>query len=124
MLLKMKLVIEYDVYFYKFRGDIGLFRVCTCDLVQALSGDVIVLVHPLPVAFEVDLGGGRRPAAQLDRPVLYDKSILWLQQEHWERLRWCRWIGVRESLCVNVIAALWKKWIWSISGEKTNQKEE
>ncbi len=35
-----------------------LLCVCiTCDLVQALSGDVIVLIDPFSVTFEVDLGG-------------------------------------------------------------------
>lgn len=33
-------------------------QVFTCDLVQTLSSDMIVLVHPLSVTFEVDLGGG------------------------------------------------------------------
>lgn len=60
----------------------------TCDLVQALSGDMIVLIDPFPITLEVDLGGGGRPAPQLDRPVLYDESVLWFQQEFWERF--CR----------------------------------
>lgn len=29
----------------------------TCDLVQALSGDMIVLIDPFSVTFEVDLCG-------------------------------------------------------------------
>lgn len=29
----------------------------TCHLVQALSGDVVVLIDPLAIALEVDLGG-------------------------------------------------------------------
>lgn len=34
----------------------------TCDLVQALSGHVIILIDPFSVTFEVDLRGWRRPA--------------------------------------------------------------
>lgn len=60
----------------------------TCALVQALSGDVIVLIDPFSVTFEVDLGGWRCPAAELDRPVLDNESILGLEQELWERF--CR----------------------------------
>lgn len=78
------LVIEDDVYVCKIQGDITVcvclqcvsVQVFTCDLVQTLSSDVIVLVHPLSVTFEVDLGGGWRPAAQLDWTVLHYESIL------------------------------------------------
>ncbi len=54
-------VIEYDVYVCEIQGDITMcvwLCVCvTCDLVQALSGHVIILVDPFSVAFEVDLCG-------------------------------------------------------------------
>lgn len=79
------LVIEYDVYLCKIQGDISMCMrssvhafLRTCDLVQALSGDMIVLIDPFSVTFKVDLGGWWRPAAQLDRSVLYNESVLWL----------------------------------------------
>lgn len=34
-----------------------MYASITCDLVQALSGDVIVLIDPFSVTFEVDLCG-------------------------------------------------------------------
>lgn len=60
----------------------------TGDLVQALLGDMVVLVDPLPVALEVDLRGGVGAAQQLHGLVLHDVGILRLQQEVRERL--CR----------------------------------
>lgn len=53
----------------------------TGHLVQALSGDVVVLIDPFPVALEVDLGGRRRAASHLHRPVLHDEHVLRFQQE-------------------------------------------
>lgn len=72
------LVIEYDVYVCKIQGDITMceagYSIClcvyawvcsliTCDLVEALSGDMIVLIDPFSITLEVDLGGRRCPAA-------------------------------------------------------------
>ena len=132
-------VIEYDVYVYEIQGDITTVCLCscdystplsvcvcvcvcgcvcnTCDLVQALSGDMIVLIDPFPVTLEVDLGGGGRPAPQLDRPVLYDESVLRFQQEFWERFcrRWRE--GVGENLGLAVVAALWKHMDTSDEGD-------
>lgn len=81
----MMLVIKYDVYLCIIQGDITecvtgftvLFCKDTCDLVQAFSGDMIVLIDPLPVTFKVDLGSRRCPAAQLDWPILYNEGIFW-----------------------------------------------
>lgn len=53
----------------------------TGHLVQALSGDVVVLIDPFSVALEVDLGGRRRAAPHLHRPVLHDEGVLGFQQE-------------------------------------------
>lgn len=72
-------VIEHDVYVCEIQGDITMcvwvcvvvftvhLCVCVCastrDLVQALSGDVVILIDPFSVTFEVDLGCRRCPAA-------------------------------------------------------------
>lgn len=53
----------------------------TRGLVQALVGHVLVLVHPLPVAFEEDLHGRHSTAAQHDGVALDDVGIVWLLQE-------------------------------------------
>lgn len=113
-------VIEYDVYVCEIQGDITVWvvvfvihslvytRVCfTCDLVQALSGHMIVLVDPFSVTFKVDLCGRWSSTPQLDWTVLYDESVLRFKQEFWEGLcrRW--WEGVGENLGVAVVAALW-----------------
>lgn len=89
-------VIEYDVYVCEIQGDITVVvcaRVCGCvysmlasvpitgHLVQALSGDVVVLIDPFSVALEVDLGGRRRAAPHLHRPVLHNERVLRFQQE-------------------------------------------
>lgn len=72
----------------------------TCDLVQALSGDVVILVDPLAVAFEVDLGGRRRFTGKFDWSVLYDECVLWLTLEFRQRLSWRRGEGVRQNFTV------------------------
>lgn len=90
------LVIKFDVYLCIIQGDITvsvavftvLHIVHTCELVQALPGDMVVLIDPLAVTFEVDLGGRRRPAAQLDRTVLHDEGIFGFQQELRQGLCW------------------------------------
>lgn len=73
---------------------------CTCDLVQALSGDVVVLVDPLAIAFEIDLGGGRCFAGEFDWSVLYNKCVLWLTLEFRQRLSWRRGEGVGQNFTV------------------------
>lgn len=83
-------------------------HVLTRDLIQALSGNVIILIDPFSITFEVDLGGRRRPTPQLDRAVLHDEGVLRLQQKFWEGLRWGRREGIREDLSIAVVAALWK----------------
>lgn len=72
----------------------------TCDLVQALSGDVVVLVDPLAVAFEVDLGGGRCFAGEFHWSVLHDECVLRLALELRQRLSWRRGEGVRQYFTV------------------------
>lgn len=72
----------------------------TGDLVQALLGDVVVLVDPLPVAFEVDLGGWVGTAHELHRLVLHDVGVLRLQQEVREGLRRRRGEGVGQHVTV------------------------
>lgn len=89
--------------------ELGFFLFFTSDLIQALSGNVIVLIDPFSITFEVDLGGRRRPTPQLDRPVLYDEGVLWFQQKFREGLRWGRREGIREDLRLAVVAALWKR---------------
>lgn len=49
--------------------------------VLVLLREVLVLVHPLAVAFEEDLQGGRRSAAQLDGVALDDVGVLRLLDE-------------------------------------------
>lgn len=44
-------------------------------------GKVLVLVHPLPVAFEEDLQGGCGPTAQLDGVAFDDVGVLRLLDE-------------------------------------------
>lgn len=83
-------------------------RVLTRDLIQALSGNVIILIDPFSITFEVDLGGRRRPTPQLDRAVLHDEGVLRFQQKFREGLRWGRREGIREDLSLAVVAALWK----------------
>lgn len=80
----------------------------TGHLVQALSGDMVVLIDPFSVALEVDLGGRRRPAPHLHRPVLHDERVLRFQQEFREGFRRRRWEGVRENLGLAVVAAICK----------------
>lgn len=82
--------------------------VFTSDLIQALSGNVIVLIDPFAVTFEVNLGGRRRPTPQLDRAVLHDEGVLRFQQKFREGLCWGRWEGIWEDLSLAVVAALWK----------------
>lgn len=81
----------------------------TRHLVQALSGDVVVLIDPLAVALEVDLGGRGRPAPHLHWSVLHDERILGLQQEFRERLGGRRREGVWENLRLTVVAAFCKR---------------
>lgn len=77
----------------------------TCDLVQALSGDVVVLVDPLAVAFEIDLGGGRCFAGEFHWSVLHNECVLRLALELRQRLSWCRGKRVRQNF--TVIAAIY-----------------
>lgn len=86
----------------KWKGRQGDARVglLTGGLVQALLGDVVVLVDPLPVALEVDLGGGVGAADKLHRLVLHDVGILRLQQKVRQGLRWGRGEGVRQHIAV------------------------
>lgn len=49
--------------------------------VLILVGKVLVLVNPLPVAFEEDLQRGRRSAAQLDGVAFDDVGVLRLLDE-------------------------------------------
>lgn len=72
----------------------------TCDLVQTLSGDVVVLVDPLAVAFEVDLGGGRCFAGEFHWSVLHDERVLRLALELRQRLSWRRGEGVWQNFTV------------------------
>lgn len=60
----------------------------TSDLIQALLGDVVVLVDPLPVALEVDLGGRVGAADELHWLVLHNVGVLRLQQKVREGLCW------------------------------------
>lgn len=72
----------------------------TCDLVQALPGHMVILVDPLSVALEVDLGGRSSSASELDWAVLHYEGILRLQLELWERFCWGRGERVWEDLTV------------------------
>lgn len=72
----------------------------TCDLVQALSGDVVVLVDPLAIAFEVDLGGRRCFAGEFHWSVLHNKRVLRLALKLGQRLSWRRGKGVRQNFTV------------------------
>lgn len=111
MQLRMMFVIEYDVYVSARACVITRHcerRVFTSDLIQALSGNVIVLIDPFAVTFEVDLGGRRRPTPQLDRAVLHDEGVLRFQKKLWEGLCWGRREGIREDFGLAVVAALWK----------------
>lgn len=80
-------------------GDAGV-GLLTGDLVQAFLGDMVVLVDPLPVALEVDLGGGVGAADELHWLVLHDVGVLWLQQKVREGLRWGRGEGVGQHVAV------------------------
>lgn len=81
------------------QGDAGV-GLLTGDLVQALLGDVVILVDPLPVALEVDLGGGVGAADELHRLVLHDVGVLRLQQKVREGLRRGRGEGVGQHVAV------------------------
>lgn len=61
---------------------------------------MVVLVYPLPIALEVDLGGRVGPTDQLHRLVFDDVGILWLPQEVGQRLCRRRWEGVGQHLAV------------------------
>lgn len=66
----------------------GLQWFLTSDLIQALLCDMVVLVDPLAIALEIDLGGRVGSTDKLHRLVLDNVCILWLQQEMGEGL--CR----------------------------------
>lgn len=72
----------------------------TCDLVQALSGDVVVLIDPLAIAFEVNLGGRRCFAGEFHWSVFHNKCVLWLTLKFGQRLSWCRGKGIRQNFTV------------------------
>lgn len=72
------------------RGHHGsLCGILTCGLIQTLLCDVVVLADPLAITLEVDLRGWEGSAVQFHWLVLYDVSILWLQQEVGQLLRRC-----------------------------------
>ena len=58
-----------------------LLKALTRGEVFVLVRGVLVLVHPLPVALEEDLQGGRSPAPQLDGVALDDVGVRRLLQE-------------------------------------------
>lgn len=65
-------------------------------LVDALLHRVLLLVNPLAVALEVDLGRRSGLAVQVDGLVLDDVGLLRLHQEHGQRLRRVRGEGFRQ----------------------------
>lgn len=67
-----------------------LIFLLTGVLIDPLLHGVLLLVNPLAVAFEVDLGGRRGLAVQVNRLVLHYVGLLWLHQEHREWL-WGVW---------------------------------
>lgn len=56
-------------------------RYCTCSRVNVSFDQVLVLVNPLAVAFEVDLSGRCGAAGEGHRLVLDDINIIGLHQE-------------------------------------------
>lgn len=72
----------------------------TSDLVQALLGDVLVLVDPFPVALEVDLRGRVGTAHELHGFVLDNVGVLGLQQKMGQRLGRSRRERVGQDLAV------------------------
>lgn len=61
-------------------------RLLTRVLVNPLLHSVLLLVNPLAVALEVDLGGRSGLAVQVDRLVLDYVGLLWFHQKHGQRL--------------------------------------
>ena len=57
---------------------------------------MVLLVHPLAVALEVDLCGGRGLAVQVHRLVLHDVALLGLEQEVGQGLWGVRGEGLGE----------------------------
>lgn len=57
---------------------------------------MLLLVNPLAVALEVDLGGRSGFAVQVDRLVLDNVGLLRFHQEHRQRLRGVRREGFRQ----------------------------
>lgn len=53
----------------------------TCGWVNSPLNQVVILVNPLPVAFEVDLRGWGGATGQGDGLVLHDVLVLGLNQE-------------------------------------------
>lgn len=49
--------VKYDITMCVLTVHLCVCVCITCDLVKALSGDVIILIDPFSVTFEVDLGG-------------------------------------------------------------------
>lgn len=56
-------------------------------LVHPLLHRVLLLVDPLAVALEVDLGGRSGLAVEVDGLVLHYEGLLWFYQKHRQRLR-------------------------------------
>ncbi len=73
-----------------------LMRLLTRVLVDPLLHRVLLLVNPLAVALEVDLGGWSGLAVQVDRLVFDDVGLLRLHQKHGQRLRGVRREGLRQ----------------------------
>lgn len=64
-----------------------LICLLTRVLINPLLHSVLLLVNPLAVALEIDLGGRSGLAVQVDRLVLDYVGLLWFHQKHWQRLR-------------------------------------
>ena len=59
----------------------------TCGWLDSVLDDVVVLVHPLAVALEVDLRGGFGAAGERHGLVLHDVHVVRLHQEFRQHVR-------------------------------------
>lgn len=89
----------------------GLFTetVLTGGLVHALLHRVLLLGHPLAVALEVDLRGGRGLAVEIDWFVFDNVGLLGLHQEVGEGLGRVRRKGLGKLAQSQVVILCWKE---------------
>lgn len=79
----------------------------TCDRVQTLFSNVVVLVHPFSIALEVYLRGRRSLAGELDWSVFHNEGVLRFTLEFRQRFGRSGRKGVRKNLAV--IAAIYTR---------------